>query len=79
MAQAIFSTDNLDLALTKMAAGCEVAYTGRHDGVFRFESVKWRALRERPRALAEQSFETALEQLVAREMLLKRASRPDAH
>jgi hypothetical protein len=40
MTHAIFVTDNLDLALTKLGAGGVVRYTGPHQGVFRFESVK---------------------------------------
>ncbi len=57
MAQRWFCTGNLDLALTKAAAGFDVAYTGPHEGVFRFESVKQKALRAREQI----AFETALE------------------
>jgi hypothetical protein len=62
----VFRTDNLDLALTKAEAGVDVAYTGPHDGLFRFESVRRKALRAREkiaRARGE-SFECALERLV---------------
>jgi hypothetical protein len=58
--QAIFRTANLDLALTKLAAGCDVSYIGRNDGVFRFEAVKLRALMSRPQDAAEPDFEAAL-------------------
>ena len=47
MTELKFETDNLDLALTMVEAGKCVRYTGRHQGVFRFESVKRRALRAR--------------------------------
>jgi hypothetical protein len=66
MAQAVFQTSNLDVALTKAAAGVDVAYTGPYDGVFRYESVRQRALRMRgrtARARAE-DFEHALASLV---------------
>jgi hypothetical protein len=61
----VFQTNNLDLALTKADAGFDVTYTGPHDGVFRFESVRRKALRAREkiaRARAE-TFECALERL----------------
>lgn len=45
MNQTVFVTSNLDLALTKFSVGVDVAYTGPHQGVFRFESVKLAALR----------------------------------
>jgi hypothetical protein len=63
---AVFQTSNLDLALTKAEAGCEVAYTGPHQGVFRFESVKRKALqaREKIAQARAESFECALERLV---------------
>jgi hypothetical protein len=43
--EALFETDHLDLALTKVAEGREVLYRGPHRGLFRFESVKVTALR----------------------------------
>ena len=43
--EALFETDHLDLALTKVAEGREVLYRGPHQGAFRFESVKIAALR----------------------------------
>jgi hypothetical protein len=66
MAQAPFETDNLDLALTMAAAGEDVSYTGPHDGVFRFESVKQKGLRARSKVATARSadFERALERLV---------------
>ncbi len=42
---ALFATDHLDLALTKVAEGQRVLYRGPHQGVYRFESVKLGALR----------------------------------
>lgn len=42
---ALFATDHLDLALTKVAEGADVLYRGPHQGVYRFESVKLAALR----------------------------------
>jgi hypothetical protein len=45
MRDAAFVTSDLDLALTKVAAGRPVRYQGSHQGVFRFESVKIAALR----------------------------------
>ncbi len=45
MKEAPFETSNLDLAVTKLGAGCPVRYTGPHQGVFRFESMKLSALR----------------------------------
>ncbi|MBB4197513.1 hypothetical protein CCR94_22390 [Rhodoblastus sphagnicola] len=66
MAQSMFQTSNLDLALTKAEAGVDVAYTGPWDGVFRFESVRLKALRARgkiARARGE-DFQCALERLV---------------
>ena len=67
MAQAVFQTSNLDVALTKAAAGVDVAYTGPYDGVFRYESVRQQALRARNRIARSRSenFEHALERLVA--------------
>ncbi len=62
MAQATFRTANLDLALTKLAAGCDVAYDGPSEGVFRFEAVKLHALMSRSQAAPD--FETALIALV---------------
>ncbi len=44
MSNALFATEDLDLALTKIAACCPVLYTGPHQGVFRFESVKLAAI-----------------------------------
>jgi hypothetical protein len=61
---ATFRTTNLDLALTKLAAGCDVSYEGANDGVFRFEAVKLRALMSRPVAESGFDFETALIALV---------------
>jgi hypothetical protein len=43
-----FATDNYDLAMTKVAEGAAVSYTGPHQGVFRFESVKLAALMTLP-------------------------------
>ena len=43
-----FATDNFDLALTKVGEGSAVDYTGPHQGVFRFESVKLAALMTLP-------------------------------
>ena len=43
-----FATDNFDLALTKVGEGGAVDYTGPHQGVFRFESVKLAALMTLP-------------------------------
>lgn len=43
-----FATDNFDLALTKVGEGVAVDYTGTHQGVFRFESVKLAALMTLP-------------------------------
>ena len=40
-----FETKDLDLALTRIEKGLPVLYTGQHQGVFRFESVKLAALR----------------------------------
>jgi hypothetical protein len=66
MAQAPFQTDNLDLALTIAAEDHDVSYTGPHDGVFRFESVKQKALAARDRLAKARSanFEHALQELV---------------
>jgi hypothetical protein len=43
-----FATDNFDLALTKVGEGSPVDYTGPHQGVFRFESVKLAAMMTLP-------------------------------
>ena len=43
-----FATDNFDLALTKVGDGVAVDYTGTHQGVFRFESVKLAAMMTLP-------------------------------
>lgn len=67
MAQPVFQTSNLDLALTKADAGCDVAYTGPWDGVFRYESVRRKAIRAREsiaRANAAEDFQCVLERLV---------------
>jgi hypothetical protein len=48
MSDASFTTDNYDLAMTKVAEGLAVSYTGLHRGVFRFESVKLAALMTLP-------------------------------
>lgn len=48
MCDAPFATDNYDLAMTKVAEGAAVSYTGPHQGVFRFESVKLAALMTLP-------------------------------
>jgi hypothetical protein len=48
MTDALFATDNLDLALTKVGEGVAVDYTGPHQGVFRFESVKVAAMMTLP-------------------------------
>ncbi len=45
MTIAFVTTSNLDLALTKVAAGRPVVYCGPHQGVFRFESAKAVAIR----------------------------------
>ncbi len=45
MKEAPFETGNFDLAVTKFGAGCPVRYTGPHQGVFRFESMKLSALK----------------------------------
>jgi hypothetical protein len=66
MAQAVFRTTNLDLALTKLAAGFDVSYLGPNDGVFRFEAVKLRALMSRPPIAKKLDFETALTDMVRR-------------
>jgi len=61
-----FETNNLDLALTKAEAGFDVTYTGPHHGVFRFESVRRKALRARDkiaRARGE-TLECVLERMV---------------
>jgi hypothetical protein len=63
--QATFRTSNLDLALTKLAEGCDVSYDGPDNGVFRFESVKLRALMSRSRA-SHPDFEAALAALVSK-------------
>jgi hypothetical protein len=42
-----FETSNLDLAVTKLAAGSPVRYVGPHQGVFRFECMKVVALKAR--------------------------------
>jgi hypothetical protein len=42
-----FETSNLDLAVTKLAAGSSVRYIGPHQGVFRFECMKVVALKAR--------------------------------
>jgi len=39
-----FETKDLDLALTCIGQGRSVRYTGQHQGIFRFESVKLTAL-----------------------------------
>lgn len=80
MAQAPFQTDNLDLALTIAAANHDVSYTGPYDGIFRFESVKQKALAARD-GLAKShaaNFEQALAQLVdeAREQQGRAPLRP---
>ncbi|MCW2275442.1 hypothetical protein GJ654_13495 [Rhodoblastus acidophilus] len=61
-----FETNNLDVALTKAEAGFDVTYTGPHHGVFRFESVRRKALRARDKIARARSetFECALERLV---------------
>ena len=48
MTDSQFTTDNFDLALTKVGEGVAVDYTGTHQGVFRFESVKLAALMTLP-------------------------------
>jgi hypothetical protein len=48
MTDSQFTTDNFDLALTKVGEGGAVDYTGPHQGVFRFESVKLAALMTLP-------------------------------
>ena len=48
MTDALFATDNYDLALTKIGEGVAVNYTGPHQGVFRFESVKLAAMMTLP-------------------------------
>ena len=48
MSDAFFATDNYDLALTKVGEGVAVDYTGPHQGVFRFESVKLAAMMTLP-------------------------------
>lgn len=48
MSDAFFATDNYDLALTKVGEGFAVDYTGPHQGVFRFESVKLAAMMTLP-------------------------------
>jgi len=48
MTDSRFATDNFDLALTKVGEGSAVDYTGPHQGVFRFESVKLAALMTLP-------------------------------
>ena len=48
MTDALFATDNYDLALTKVGEGVAVNYTGPHQGVFRFESVKLAAMMTLP-------------------------------
>jgi hypothetical protein len=48
MTAALFATDNYDLALTKVGEGFAVDYTGPHQGVFRFESVKLAAMMTLP-------------------------------
>jgi hypothetical protein len=48
MTDAFFATDNFDLALTKVGEGLTVDYTGPHQGVFRFESVKLAAMMTLP-------------------------------
>jgi hypothetical protein len=48
MTNAFFATDNFDLALTKVGEGLAVDYTGPHQGVFRFESVKLAAMMTLP-------------------------------
>lgn len=45
MTIAYLVTSDLDVALTKVAAGRPVLYCGPHQGAFRFESVKSAALR----------------------------------
>jgi hypothetical protein len=40
----LFETKDLDLALTRIGQGRPVRYIGQHQGVFRFESVKLKAL-----------------------------------
>lgn len=52
-----FETKDLDLALTRIAQGQPVRYTGQHQGVFRFESVKLAALRSREGMHAATSFD----------------------
>jgi hypothetical protein len=44
MSRSPFATDNYDIAMTKVAEGVAVSYTGPHQGVFRFESVKLAAV-----------------------------------
>jgi len=60
-----FETNNLDLALTKAEAGLDVIYTGPHHGVFRFESVRRKALlaRDKIARARSETFECALERL----------------
>jgi len=48
MSDAFFATENYDLALTKVGEGVAVDYTGPHQGVFRFESVKLAAMMTLP-------------------------------
>lgn len=50
MTATLFATDNYDLALTKVGEGFAVDYTGPHQGVFRFESVKLAAMMTLPAA-----------------------------
>jgi hypothetical protein len=38
-------TSNFDLAVTKLACGSAVRYTGPHQGVFRFECMRVAALK----------------------------------
>ncbi len=52
MTRTPFVTGNMDLALTKLASGRTVHYSGVHQGVFRFESVKLLALRSCERRTA---------------------------
>ena len=48
MSRSPFATDNYDLAMTKVAQGVAVSYTGPHQGVFRYESVKLTAIMTLP-------------------------------
>ncbi len=45
MPQSSFTTSNFDLAVTKLSSGATVRYTGPHQGVFRFESMRIAALK----------------------------------